>query len=126
MKTCLILLLTFSAVTHAEVFRMVQADKTFLGNITDKEAAAASDDNDFEEKHKIENLNVKVGDSIQFINRDEVSHNVSGWVNEKNIFDVKIQAPGATNDRVIELKTKGEYIIQCAIHPKMKIKLKVE
>jgi plastocyanin len=117
---------SFISLSHAEVIRMVQADKTFLGNITDKEATAAFDDPGFEEKHKVETLTTKVGDSILFVNRDEVSHNVSGWEGETNLFDVKIQAPGTSNDRTILLKKKGEYIIQCAIHPKMKIKLKVE
>lgn len=126
MNNFLFLFLMFCLNLNASEIRMVQADKTFLGNISDKEAAAAFDDSAFEEKHKVETLVAKVGDTILFANRDEVSHNVSGWVDEKNVFDVKIQAPGPVNDRVIELKNKGEYVIQCAIHPKMKIKLKVE
>ena len=105
---------------------MVQADKTFLGNITDKEAAEAFDNPSIEEKHKVETMSAKVGDTILFVNRDEVSHNVSGWFGSISFFDVKIQAPGLSNDRAIELKKKGEFIIQCAIHPKMKIKLKVD
>ena len=60
------------------------------------------------------------------MNRDEVSHNVSASESKKKLFDVAIQEPGAKNDREIELKQKGTFDVQCAIHPKMKIKLVVE
>lgn len=121
-----VITLFLSSKNYAETYRMVQVDKTFFGNITDEEAAKAFDNHEFEEKHKVETIKVKVGDSIQFVNRDEVNHNVSGWLNGTNLFDVKIQPPGPANDRTIELKKKGDFVIQCAIHPKMKIKLKVE
>lgn len=110
----------------AETYNMVQAGKTFLGNITDEQASKAYDDPIIEEENKVEELKLKVGDKIFFKNRDEVSHNVSAKTEGVVLFDVKIQDPGAKNDKAIELKTKGEYTIQCAIHPKMKITLKVE
>lgn len=110
----------------AETIRMVQADKTFLGNITDKEAADAFDNPAIEEKNKVEVLKAKVGDSIVFVNRDEVTHNVSGSVNSEQVFDVKLQDPGPKNDRAIKLSKKGEYTIECAIHPKMKFKVQVD
>lgn len=118
------LLLSFSAM--AKDIRMVQSDKTFLGDITDAQASEAFDNPAIEKKHKIENIEAKVGDSINFINRDEVAHNVSGMASGKVLFDVKLQEPGIANDRKITLKEKGEFTIQCAIHPKMKIKVKVD
>jgi plastocyanin len=45
---------------------------------------------------------------------------------EKVLFDVKLQEPGKVNDRKIEFKEAGDYTIQCAIHPKMKIKVTVD
>jgi len=105
---------------------MVQAGKVFLGNITDEQAGQAYDDPIIEEENKVEELKLKVGDKIFFKNRDEVSHNVSAKKDGVVLFDVKLQDPGAKHDKTIELKTKGEYTIQCAIHPKMKITLKVE
>lgn len=125
MKTfmCLILI-SFSAL--GKDIRMVQADKTFLGDITDSQASEAFDNPMIEKKHKVETLDAKVGDTIVFINRDEVAHNVSGSVSSNVIFDVKLQEPGVANDRKIVLKEKGEITIQCAIHPKMKIKVKVD
>lgn len=116
----------FSLSVTAKEIRMVQADKTFLGNITDKEAAEVYDNPEIEEKNKVETINAKVGDTINFINRDEVAHNVSGSLNQKIDFDVKLQEPGAANDRKINLTKAGEYTIQCAIHPKMKFKIKVD
>ncbi len=109
----------------AKVIRMVQGGKIFLGDVTDAQAAAAYDDPLIEEKYKVVALNAKVGDEINFQNRDEVSHNVSGAMSQKVVFDVKLQEPGKPNDRQIKLKEKGDYTIQCAIHPKMQIKLKV-
>lgn len=123
----LILLLTFFSFSlQAETHRMVQVDKTFMGNITDAQANEAFENPEIEEKNKAEVLKAKVGDTIKFVNRDEVAHNVSGSIDTVNEFDVKIQEPGAKNDREITLKKKGEYQIQCAIHPKMKFKVKVD
>lgn len=122
----ILLLLFFISLAEAKSIRMVQGGKTFLGDVTDAQAQAAYDDPEIEEKHKIENLTLKVGDEISFHNRDEVSHNVSGLVGEKVLFDVKLQDPGKANDRNVKITEKGEFTIQCAIHPKMKIKVKVD
>jgi plastocyanin len=115
-----------SSICAAKDIRMVQVDKVFLGDITDKQAAEAFDNADFEEKHKVQRISAKVGDTIQFINRDDVAHNVSGLLGKAVSFDVKLQEPGLANDRKIPLSTKGEYTIQCAIHPKMTFKLNVD
>lgn len=117
-------LISFS--TFSKEIRMVQSDKTFLGDITDAQASEAFDNPLIEKKHKVESLEAKVGDTINFVNRDEVAHNVSGNATGKVLFDVKLQEPGPANDRKITLKEKGEFTIQCAIHPKMKIKVKVD
>lgn len=114
------------SVAQAKSLRMVQGGKIFLGDVTDAQAAAAYDDPEIEEKYKVISLTAKVGDEITFVNRDEVSHNVSGSLNSKTIFDVKLQEPGKANDRSVKLTDKGEYSIQCAIHPKMKFKVKVD
>ncbi len=121
-----IFLVLFTSVVFGKEIRMVQSDITFLGDITDAQANEAFDNPIIEKKHKVETLEVKVGDTIKFINRDEVAHNVSGSSKGKVLFDVKLQEPGAVNDRKIVLKEKGEITIQCAIHPKMKIKVKID
>lgn len=121
-----LLVFIFLSFAEAKSIRMVQGGKTFLGDVTDAQAAAAYDDPEIEEKHKVESFSAKVGDEITFYNRDDVSHNVSGSIKEKVIFDVKLQEPGKANDRTVKFNEKGEYTIQCAIHPKMKIKVKVD
>lgn len=126
MKLLLLALLLLPALAHAKKHRIVQVDKTFLGDITDQQAQSAFEDPTIEETHKVETLDAAVGDTIEFANRDEVNHNVSAAVDGATVFDVKLQAPGKAQDRSIELKRKGDYSIQCAIHPKMKIKLRVK
>lgn len=121
-----LLTMIFSTGLLAETVQMVQVDKTFMGNITDEQAKNAFEDPSIEDEHKVEKLNLKKGDKLTFKNRDEVSHNVSAWKGEKALFDVKLQDPGQKNDRTIELTESGEFTVQCAIHPKMKIKLKVD
>lgn len=119
-------LLVFSGNSIAKIIRMVQVDKTFMGDITDEQAQKAFDDPSIEEKYKVTEIKAKRGDTIEFLNRDEVAHNVSGSNSEKVVFDVKLQEPGKANDRKIEFKNSGDYTIQCAIHPKMKLKVTVD
>lgn len=126
MKFFVIFALLISPLTYAKKIRIVQVDKTFLYNVTDQQAESAFDDPTIEEKYKVEELEASVGDTIEFANRDEVNHNVSAMAEKNTLFDVKLQSPGATHDRSMELKKAGTYDIQCAIHPKMKIKLKVK
>ena len=119
-------LVCVSATANAKTIRMVQVDKVFMGDITDKQAQDAFEDPSIEEAHEVKQIDAKVGDTIEFANRDEVNHNVSGTLGETKVFDVKLQAPGKENDRSVELSKKGTYDIQCAIHPKMKFKVKVD
>lgn len=122
----LIFFFFFSFAAQAESIRLVQAAKSFLGDITDEQADVAYDDPTIEEKYKVEELKIKAGDTLIFANRDEVSHNVSAKNGEEVLFNVDLQKPGIKNDKEIVITKKGEYEIQCAIHPKMKIKLKVD
>lgn len=126
MKTLLYFCLLVPSLVFAKELRIVQVDKTFFGDISDAQAAEAFDNPLIEKDYKIEKLNAKVGDTLNFNNRDEVAHNVSGTMPEKVIFDVKLQEPGAKNDRKILLDKAGDYTIQCAIHPKMKLNIKVD
>lgn len=126
MKKLTILLLIFSSSLFSKEFRIVQIDKTFMNNLTDDQINKVFDDPTIEENFKLTTLEAKIGDTLHFENRDEVNHNVSGVVNDKKIFDVQLQKPGKENDKTIKIKSKGEYTVKCAIHPKMKIKIKVD
>ena len=68
-------------------------------------------------------LSVKTGDEIVFVNDDDITHNVfSRTVGSK--FNLKLQKPG--EDKSVVLEQAGEVVVRCAIHPNMKMTIKVE
>jgi len=69
-------------------------------------------------------ITVKAGDTISFINKDDVTHNIQVTDSDDNNDDKGLQKPGET---IKETFAKpGEYKIHCAIHPKMKMKVTVQ
>lgn len=68
-------------------------------------------------------IKAKVGDTITFKNSDPFAHNAY-TDDEANEFDVGMQATGTETHMTI--KKEGEFDIECAIHPNMLIKVKVE
>jgi plastocyanin len=110
----------------AKEVKIVQAGKAFLEDIDDKTASEVIDSEELENKYKIKTLELKVGDKLNFANRDRVSHNVRALnSNDDEIFDVKLQRPGSDNDKSIEITESGEFNVKCRIHPKMNLKVKV-
>ena len=68
-------------------------------------------------------LTVKTGDEVVFVNDDDISHNVfSRSLGSK--FNLKIQKPG--EDKSVVFREKGDVVVRCAIHPNMKMTIKVE
>jgi plastocyanin len=66
-------------------------------------------------------LEAKVGDTLTFTNEDAVAHNVmASGADSFNLGSVK---PGASSQTT--LGKAGEVDVQCAIHPKMKLVIKV-
>ena len=63
-------------------------------------------------------MTLKVGDAITFKNEDIVTHNVYS-----SNFDLKAQKVGDSKRTVFD--TPGDYVIKCAIHPKMTFMVKV-
>jgi plastocyanin len=61
-------------------------------------------------------ITVKVGDSIEFKNDDDVTHNAFS-TSKGNEFNSKAQPPGSTAS--VTFKTAGQVDIHCAFHPKM-------
>ncbi len=70
-------------------------------------------------KKKIKEISASVGDVLIFHNSDNFVHNIYS-----SYFDLKTQEPGKSSK--VKLKQEGTYEVQCAIHPKMKLKLKVK
>lgn len=68
-------------------------------------------------------IEVEPGDKIIFHNDEkDVTHNVYS-LGPKNQFELKTQAPGSSSE--VEFKEEGETEVECAIHPNMKLKVKV-
>jgi plastocyanin len=98
---------TISLSAFADEIKIVQKEKTFLKDGSDA----------------VTTLNVKVGDKIVFVNQDNVTHNVYSK-DGGNAFEIAKQEPG--QEKAIEFKEAGTAKIRCAIHPKMKVEVKVE
>ena len=75
------------------------------------------------QKFSEEAVNLKSGDSIKFVNDDNVAHNVmsAGPGGSKN---AGLQKAGDSTTIVFD--KAGEYRIHCGIHPKMKMSVKVD
>jgi plastocyanin len=68
-------------------------------------------------------ITIEPGDKLTFKNNDEVTHNVYS-VTPGMSFDLHRQAPGASS--TITFDKEGTAVIQCSIHPKMKLIVHVQ
>ena len=91
---------------QAEEFTVTQTDKTF--KMTGK---------------KIEDMTIRVGDSIRFLNEDPWVHNVFSLSPAKK-FDLGSYPKGES--KTVTFDAPGEVEIECSIHPQMQLHLKVE
>lgn len=67
-------------------------------------------------------VSIKVGDSVVFNNDDNVAHNVMS-TNPDNKFNLGLLPPGSSTP--VTFNTPGEILVLCAIHPSMKLTVKV-
>ena len=67
-------------------------------------------------------VTVHVGDTLIFVNADPVKHNVHSPT-EGFVFDLDVQRPGDSSRRPVT--RRGTFDVQCYIHPKMKLKVRV-
>lgn len=67
-------------------------------------------------------ITVTVGDSVTFTNSDDVAHNVYSRTPGVS-FDLAWQEPGKKT--LVKFEIAGEVEVQCAIHSKMKLLVKV-
>jgi plastocyanin len=65
-------------------------------------------------------ITIKVGDALVFVNNDTVPHNVVSTDPENNLGSLK---PGSSTP--VTFKTAGDFTVICAIHPTMKMHVKV-
>jgi plastocyanin len=67
-------------------------------------------------------LSIKVGDNIHFINADIGTHNA--YVSSDTFqFDLQAQQPG--NSKSVTFTRPGVFEVRCAMHPRMKLKVTV-
>jgi plastocyanin len=69
-----------------------------------------------------ESLTIKKGETITFLNDDTVSHNIIS-TSKGNEFNLGSQSPGTSTD--VTFKEAGDVQVLCAIHPRMKLMVKV-
>jgi|SRR3954467_1840386 plastocyanin len=69
-----------------------------------------------------ESIAVKRGGAVTFLNDDTVPHNIMS-ASKGNEFNLGSQAPGTSTD--VTFKESGEVQVICAIHPRMKMMVKV-
>ena len=68
-------------------------------------------------------LTVKAGDTVKFTNEDPFFHNVFS-LSDLKTFDLGSYPKGQSKS--VTFEKPGTYPIECAIHPNMKMTLKVE
>lgn len=90
----LILLMFFASHSYAETHTVEQKDKAFLPG----------------------SLEIKVGDSVDFLNSDAFFHNVFS-LSDTQMFDLGSYPKGESKSIVFD--TPGEVEVECAIHPDM-------
>ena len=69
-------------------------------------------------------ITVKINDTLVFKNGDDVTHNVSIDTPDGKEEDMGLQKPGESLSKTVN--ASGDYAAHCQIHPKMKMKIKVE
>jgi plastocyanin len=88
--------------------------------------AALAEELRISQKHKrfsTTTVTVKPGDHITFVNDDEAMHNVYSFT-QGFTFDLGGQSPG--EETTVRLSKAGVVDIRCAIHPKMKLQVRVQ
>jgi plastocyanin len=69
-----------------------------------------------------ESITIKKGDPLTFLNDDSVPHNIMS-TSKGNEFNLGSQSPGSSTD--VTFKEAGDVTVICAIHPRMKMAVKV-
>ena len=69
-----------------------------------------------------ETVTLKKGGTLTFMNDDSIPHNIMS-TSIGNEFNLGSQPPGASTD--VTFKEAGEVLVICAIHPRMKMTVKV-
>ena len=77
-----------------------------------------------DKEFKPESLSIKAGQSVRFNNDDNVAHNVTVKAPDGSLKNVGLQKVGEHSD--VTFDKAGEHEVKCALHPKMKMMVKVQ
>ena len=69
-----------------------------------------------------DSVTIKKGDALTFVNDDTIPHNIMS-ASKGNEFNLGSQGPGMSTD--VTFKEAGDVQVICAIHPRMKMMVKV-
>ena len=69
-----------------------------------------------------DSISIKRGEALTFLNDDTVPHNIIS-TSKGNEFNLGSQPPGTSTD--VTFKESGDVQVICAIHPRMKLMVKV-
>jgi len=69
-----------------------------------------------------ENITIKKGERLAFLNDDSVPHNIYS-ASKGNEFNLGSQPPGASTD--VNFNETGDVQVKCAIHPRMTMTVKI-
>lgn len=68
----------------------------------------------------------KPGEKIQIINHSDISHSIYVTYPDGSMVNLGVQTPGKAVSWVVPADAKGEYVLQCWIHPIIRAKLLVD
>jgi plastocyanin len=69
-------------------------------------------------------LSIPAGDTVHFVNHDDVTHNINVIDADDNAVDKGLQKPGETINQLFD--KSGKFVVRCSIHPKMKMTVTVK
>jgi len=76
------------------------------------------------QKFSVPTLTVKAGKTVDFMNSDDVNHNITIIDANGNADDRGIQKPNTTIP--VTFDKAGDFVVRCSVHPRMKMQVKVE
>lgn len=106
-------------------FRISMAAAFLAGGVVAYAAVAYAAEHTIGQKGKVfskTDITIKAGDALVFVNDDNIPHNVMS-MDADNKFNLGSLRPGSSTP--VTFKTAGDFSVICAIHPSMKMRVKV-
>jgi len=110
--------------TFAGLPRALLAGGTLVAALAAAAWGADADVDQLGIRFSVAAIAVKAGDAVHFHNRDDVTHNLHVFDPGGDEEDKGLQKAGETVNEIFA--KPGEYVVRCAIHPRMKMTVKVE